>query len=149
MMNRDYVFHVIWEDKNKHPYRVGVLAQLDDFFYFILKDESRSKLAYKNGFAGIPGFKTEEIYRSQELFDFFKSRVLESSKMEPCEQLLRTRGVSMIDSFSVDGVQETIIPKFKEIILEAYELQTRKNELLEQDEVEETKNSLNILDDIE
>ena len=31
------------------------------------------KKAYEKGFIGMPGFKTDEIYRSDELFAFFKN----------------------------------------------------------------------------
>ena len=131
MENKDYVFHINWEDRHKLSYRVGFLAQLDEYFYIVIKDQENAQMAYKNGFIGIPGFKTEEVYRSQELFDFFKSRVLHQNGQNPCEELASTRAKSMIDSFSVEKVQDKVVPKYKRIILEAYKLQQKKLQLQE------------------
>ena len=50
MMNKDYVFHVNWEDRHKQTYRVGFLAQLDEYFYLIIKDQENAQTAYNNGF---------------------------------------------------------------------------------------------------
>lgn len=128
-MNKDYVFHINWEDRHKLSYRVGILAQLDEYFYVIIKDQENAQMAYKNGFIGIPGFKVEEVYRSQELFDFFKSRVLHKNAQNPCEELVSTGAKSMIDSFSVEKIPDKVIPKYKGIILRAYELQQKKEQL--------------------
>ena len=128
-MNRDYVFHINWDDRYKNSYRVGFLAELDEYFYLIIRDEKRAETAYKNGFDGIPGIKPEEIYRSRELFDFFKSRISEGArKKNPSEELAKSNAISMIDSFSVEAVPERITQKYKEIILRTYELQLKKME---------------------
>lgn len=138
-MSKDYVFHFNWADKNKKLYRVGILAQIDDFFYFIIRDKERAERAYKNGFIGVSGFKPEEIYKSKELFDFFKSRVSENArKTNPCEELVKNRGVSMIDSFSVEEVPERTVKKYSEIILKTHELQTKKLNLKEKSDEQPT-----------
>lgn len=134
MENKDYVFHINWEDRHKQSYRVGILAQLDEYYYIILKNEENAKAAYKNGFIGIPGFKLEEIYRSQELFDFFKSRILQKNAQRPCEELALTRAKSMVDSYSVEPVSDKAVSKYKEIILKTYELQEKKRQLEESNE---------------
>ena len=133
-MNNDYIFHVNWEDRYKQSYKVGILAQLDNFFYLILKDKNKAETAYKNGFVGISGFKAEEIYRSRELFDFFQCRIVETNKKYQCKELAESRAVSMTDSFSVDEIPEGSVPKYKEIILKAYELQTKKSEIKNKNE---------------
>lgn len=131
-MNKDYIFHVNWEDRYKHSYRVGILAEIDEAFYLAIKNEEDATLAYKSGFIGIPGFKTEEVYKSQELFDFFKKRILETTKGNESEELAKSKAVSMIDSFSVEKVSEKLSQKYKKIILEAYELQKKKESLKEE-----------------
>lgn len=131
-MNKDYIFHVNWDDRYKNSYRIGFLAELDDYFYLVIRDEKRAERAYRNGFVGIPGLKPEEIYRSRELFDFFKSRISEGARNKnPSEELAKNRGRSMIDSFSVEPVPERMAKKYKEKILEAYEVQSRKAQLEE------------------
>ena len=125
MMNKDYVFHVNWEDRHKQLYKVGILAQLDEYFYLIIKDEQKASEAYRNGFIGIPGFKNEEVYRSRELFDFFKNRILGKNSTNPSEELALTGAKSMIDSYSVERVPEKVTKKYRQIILEAYQLQEK------------------------
>lgn len=139
-MNKDYVFHINWDDRYKNSYRVGLLAELDECFYLIIKDGKKAETAYKNGFVGIPGFRSEEVYRSHELFDFFKSRISEGArKKNPSEELAKSKGISMIDSFSVEEAPERMTKKYKEIILKTYELQERKTQLQEEREKDEKK----------
>lgn len=149
-MNKDYIFHINWEDRYKHSYRVGILAEIDEVFYLAIKSEKDAVLAYKSGFIGIPGFKTEEVYRSSELFDFFKNRILETSKANASEELARSKAVSMTDSFSVEEISKNVSKKYKRIILEAYELQERKADMQEKNkEVKnEQKDSSNSIEDI-
>ena len=120
---KDYVFNVNWEDRHKEIYKIGILAQLDQYFYLIIKDEKSAEKAYKSGFKGLPGFKTDEVYKSLELFDFFKNRVLRTPNVDFCEELGRTGGKSMIDSFSVEVMAEGEIKEYKTKILEAHRLQ--------------------------
>lgn len=139
-MNRDYIFHINWDDRLKKSHRVGILAQIDELFYMIIKDEKNAEFAYKNGFVGVPGFKTEEVYRSSELFDFFKSRILEKNQKNLCEELAKTKGMSMIDSFSVEEVAQRTIPKYREVILQAYELQVKKSLAQEKNNTDKNMN---------
>lgn len=139
-MSKDYIFHINWDDRYKNSYRIGFLAEIEDYFYLVIKDEKKAERAYKNGFVGIPGLKTEEIYRSKELFDFFKSRISEGArKKNPSEELARSKAISMIDSFSVEEVPERMTKKYKEIILRTYELQSKKTQLQEERKKEEQK----------
>lgn len=135
-MNKDYIFYINWEDRHKQLYRVGFLAQLDQYFYLVMKDKENVKVAYDNGFIGIPGFKPEEVYRSQELFDFFKSRILQKSDLNPCEELAKTGAKSMIDSYSVEKVTDIAATRYKTILIDAYELQEKKKKVKEENEDE-------------
>lgn len=128
-IDRDYVFNVQWTDKYRNSYKVGLLAQIDKMFYFIMSSPKTAEAAYKKGFVGVPGFQAEEVYRSQELFDFFKGRILEDKSENPCEELAQNKGLSMIDSFSVEEVSERIAKKYKEAILRAYEVKVKSEEL--------------------
>lgn len=125
-MNKDYVFNINWEDEEKQLHRIGFLAQLDGSFYLIIKNEENAKIAYDNGFIGIPGFKLQEVYKSEELFDFFKNRILQKSNSNPCEELAETGAKSMVDNYSVSQISDKISLKYKKLILAAYDLQEQK-----------------------
>ena len=127
--DRDYIFNINWQDIRKNSYKVGLLAQIDKIFYFIMSSPKNAEFAYKNGFAGIPGFHPDTIYKSQELFDFFKSRISNDKNESPCEELAKTKGRSMTDSFSVEEVSERFSQKYREIILHAYEVQAKTEQL--------------------
>ena len=133
--NKDYVFHINWEDRHKQSYKVGILAQLDEMFYLVIKDKEKAETAYSKGFIGIPGFRQEEIYRSHELFDFFKNRILQKNDQNPCEELAVTKAKSMVDSYWAEKVPDKVTKKYRKIILEAYDLQEKKKM------AEEVKNS--------
>ena len=141
MNNKDYVFHINWEDRHKQSYRVGFLAQLDEYFYLIIKDQENAQIAYNNGFIAIPGFKAEEVYRSQELFDFFKSRILQKTGSNLCEELAETGAKSMIDSYSLEKISDGVARKYKAILLNAYELQEKKKKIQQEKNIEEPENS--------
>lgn len=128
-MSKDYVFKINWEDRHKSLHDIGILAQLNKEFYLIVKTEKNAKRAYEMGFRGIPGFKTEEVYKSDELFDFFKNRVMKSPDVDFCEQLEKTGGTSMIDSFSVEKMPEKRAERYKTGILETYKTQVAFNKI--------------------
>ena len=90
----------------------------------------------------IPVF--EEVYVSEtKLFDFFERRILAKDSNKQCEELAQTGGVSMVDSFFVEKVPEKLSEKYKKIVLEAYELQKKKESL---NKVEKQKKSEEIGD---
>ncbi len=131
-MNKEkdnYFFHLNWADNHKNQYRVGLLAQVAQSFYFVIKDEKNAESAYKRGFVGISGFKTNKIYKSDELFDFFKSRILNKSNSNVCEQLIETNGTSMVDSFSLEEINGKLAKKYADVLLSAYSIQQRKEKL--------------------
>lgn len=139
MNKKDYIFHVKWADRYKNSYRIGLLAQIDDIYYFIIRSQQRAEIAYEKGFVGIPGFKPEEVYRSSEMFDFFKSRILQKPNTNACEELAKTKGISMIDSFSVEEAPERVSKKYAELILKTYDLQAQKLQLKENKIKDESK----------
>ena len=118
MNKKDYVFEIKWNE-----YVVGLLAQLDKDFYLIMKDKKNVEEAVQVGFVGIPGFIPEKVYKSNELFDFFKNRVLTKEDIEACEELATTKGKSMVDSFFVDKLPEDKIEEYKKKILETHKIQ--------------------------
>lgn len=135
--NRDYIFHLNWQDMQKNSFRVGFLAQIQKEYYFILSERKTAESAYNRGFVGIPGFKAGEIYKSAELFDFFERRISDKNAENPCEELLKNGGVSMVDSFTLEEASDKMASKYKETILEAYKVQCQKQEIEKRQETEE------------
>ena len=120
------VLNFNWEDSNKIPYNIGMLAQDGEDFYIALKPLSRVRRAYANGYRGVPGFKPE-IYKSGTMFDFFIRRLEDQKTLDPMEDLKRSGAKSMIDSFYL---QDNIDESHKELCVEqikaAYEIQQKK-----------------------
>ena len=127
--NKEYIFYLNWEDNIKNTRKVGYLAHIEESFYLLVSGRENAKTAYENGFIGIPGFKSDEIYKSLELFDFFKNRIMHKDSNDPCKELLETEGKSMIDSFSVEEVPEILADRQKQALLEAYKKQEELKEL--------------------
>lgn len=126
---RDYIFYLNWEDNMKNLRKVGYFAQIEEEFYLLVSGMEKAKTAYANGFIGIPGFKTDEIYKSEELFSFFQNRILDKDSKKPCEELIKSEGKSMIDSFSLEEVPEGIADKKIQTLLEAYKIQEEKKKV--------------------
>lgn len=120
-MNKDYMLNVNWKDGRRNNHKIGILAQIDEDFYLLIK--GKDKEANDNGFVGIPGFKSDKIYKSKEMFDFFKKRVLRTPDINYCEELIKTEAISMIDSFSISEMPEEEANEKKLELLEAYKLQ--------------------------
>lgn len=125
MNNKEYIFYLNWEDKIKNAWKVGYFAKIEEYFYFIISDEKNAQSAYDRGFVGIPGFKPGEIYKSKELFDFMKYRVLNKEANDPYEEFSVNKGKSMVDSFYFEEISENLSKKYMELLLEAYEKQTQ------------------------
>lgn len=130
--NKEYIFYLNWEDNMKNPRKVGFLAKIENEFYFVISNEKNAEAAYNNGFIGIPAFRSGQIYKSTELFDFFKNRIQNKKSEDPCAELAKSGGKSMIDSFFVEEVPELLADRQKQALLEAYqkqeELKALKNE---------------------
>ena len=120
---QDYYFYIVWEDTEKNAYRIGILAQIDGQFYLKMNNSTNTSLASKRGYIGIPGFQFDKIYKSSELFDFFKYRILDKKSNNPCEELLQNSGKSMVDSFSLEEMPNLLKPKCKEVMLELDKVQ--------------------------
>lgn len=127
--NKDYIFFLNWEDNMKNIRKVGYLANIDKEFYLLICGKDNAKTAYANGFIGIPGFRPGEVYKSSELFSFFKNRILNKELDNPCEELLENEGKSMIDSFSLEEVPEIIADRQKKALLKAYTIQEKKKKI--------------------
>lgn len=131
-MNKDYVFNVNWEDRHKDTHTIAILAKIKEEYYLVSSDSKHIKRAQKAGYIGIPGFEIGEVYKSSELFDYFKNRILDKNSNDPCKELAETKGISLIDSFSVDEILEKKdIEKSKQIIKEASKTQEKINEIRE------------------
>lgn len=120
---QDYYFYIVWEDTEKNAYRIGILAQIDGQFYLKMNNSTNTSLASKRGYIGIPGFQFDRMYKSSELFDFFKYRILDKKSNNPCEELLQNSGKSMVDSFSLEEMPNLLKPKCKEVMLELDKVQ--------------------------
>ena len=120
---QDYYFYIVWEDTEKNAYRIGILAQIDNQFYLKMNNSTNTSLAAKTRYIGIPGVQFDKIYKSSELFDFFKYRILDKKSNNPCEELLQNSGKSMVDSFSLEEMPNLLKPKCKEVMLELDKVQ--------------------------
>ena len=127
--SQDYVFHLNWEDRYKNSFRVGILAEIDNIFYLVVREPKNAETAYSKGFVGIPGIKPGELYTSLELFDFFKSRILDKKSPNPCKELAISGGTLMTDSFSLEEINEKLKPKYTKSILKIKEISSKKNQL--------------------
>ena len=127
--NKDYIFYLNWEDNIKNVRKVGYLAYIEKEFYLLVSNEENAQTAYANGFIGIPGFKSGQIYKSSELFSFFKNRILNKDLENPCEELLKNEGKSMIDSFSLEEVPEILEQRKKDALIQAYNIQQEKKNI--------------------
>lgn len=134
---KDYFFYIIWEDDENNKYKIGVLAQIDKMFYLRMHKKGQSisvedkskETAYDNGCIGITAFKRDRVYKSGELFDFFKKRLLDKTSDNPCEELKEKHAISMVDSFSVKEMEEEKHKKCKEVILDMYEIQEKNKNI--------------------
>lgn len=120
---QDYFFYIIWEDSNNNSYKIGILAQIDGDFYLKMNNSNASALAFSKGCIGLPGFQLDKIYKSSQLFDFFKYRILDKKSDNPCKELLQNSGKSMVDSFSLEEIPNLLKPKCKQLILEMDKIQ--------------------------
>ena len=124
-MNKDYVFSINWEDRFKNVHEIGFLARIEGEYYLTLKKWDEVKEARKNGYDRLPGFEVGKIYRTKELFESFKDRVLRGINIDYCEELSKTGGRSMINSFFVEKLSEERAKEKKSKILKAYDLQEK------------------------
>lgn len=123
---KEYVFYLEWEDAEKESFKVGFLAEINKMFYFVISKKQSAELAYNKGFVGIPGFNPGEIYYSSELFDFFERRVLDKKGINPCTELAKTQGRSLVDSFYLEEVPMEKSDQYKKLIIDIVEMQQRK-----------------------
>lgn len=124
MENNNHYLYINWEDDQKNMYRVGILAKIDDVYYLrtYTRKPDDERDAYSHGYIGIPGFIPGELYKStHQLFDFFKNRVYVESNAEKdtdyFEELKKSQGKTLTDSFSIEEMPENYRAKCKSVIL--------------------------------
>ena len=131
--NEEYIFYIKYEDRT-----VGYLAYLEENFYLLVSRMEDAQTAYDNGFVGIPGFRSGEIYKTPELFNFFKHRIEDKNSKNIYEELIKYDGTSRIDNFSLEEVAEFLRDKRKDTLLEAYKKQEELRMLESKKENEKT-----------
>lgn len=134
----DYYLYVNWEDNQKNIYRIGILARIANTYYLKLSTPKNNseRDAYCHGYAGIPGFISDRLYTStNQLFDFFKKRVFVPNNMESTtdflEELIKTNGITLTDSFSIEEIPEKYRANWRNILLSFNALEQEKSHLEE------------------
>lgn len=119
----DYYLYINWEDNQQNVYRIGVLARISNTYYLktYAKKSNYERDAYSHGYIGIPGFIPGRLYTStNQLFDFFKRRVFAPNGTEHSidflEELKKTNGISLTDSFSIEEMPEKYRQSCKNIL---------------------------------
>ena len=46
-LEKDYLFHINWEDQSKNFHRVGFLAKISQNYYFVVTNDNQLTSAYK------------------------------------------------------------------------------------------------------
>ena len=116
----DYIFYLKWEDR-----KVGYFARIEENFYLLISKMDNAKSAYESGFIGLPGFVPGQIYKTPELFEFFKNRIEDEKSGDVYSELIKYNGTSHIDSFSLEEVSELLEEKQKEALKVAYKHQEK------------------------
>ena len=129
---RDNFFYINWEDSHQRPHRIGLIAQIDNVYYLKMNNKENATSAYNHGCIGIPGFQNDRVYRSEELFDFFKRRILKKESQNVFEELRETQGRSMVDSFFVEEVPERLRGKCKQLVLDLYRNQEEMDKIIDE-----------------
>jgi len=121
MINQDSYYYINWEDNQKNLFRIGVLARIDDVYYLktFAKKGENERDAFSHGYAGLPGFNIGQVYKStNKLFDFFLNRIYRGgANVDYMEELKKTRGRMLTDSFSVEEIPESQRKRCKELIV--------------------------------
>ena len=124
MTNPDKFLYVNWEDDRKNTYRIGILARINGDYYLKTQypNQDGERNAHSHGFAGIPGFANGRLYKStNDLFDFFKDRIypgkIENRDSDILEELMKTEGKTVRDSFFIEEMPDILIDRCKEVLL--------------------------------
>ena len=138
--DKDYVFYICWENSKNKDYKIGLLAKIDDYYYLKINTKEHSSAAYEKGCIGLPGFRDDMVYRSENLFDFFQNRIFDKGNEDVCKELVKTQGRSFIDSFFVKEVPHRIKEKSKHILLNMYKNQEELRKINSQIIIEHKEN---------
>jgi len=133
----DRFFWVKWKDSKKCEHVVGLLCYLDEKYYFKYNPELKDEINVPAGFNGVPTFgkvvgldeqqkeKTFSIRSSDELFGFFKGRIVKENetdiwkseygfdKYDECEILAKTKGKTPTDSYFVEEMDKEALKDIK------------------------------------
>ena len=132
MNNKDYYFYINWEDDKRNLYRIGILARIDDIYYMKTQQigGEKERDASSHGYNGIPGFVNGNLYKSEkELFDFFKERVYleKNDQTDIMEELNKTGGKTLRDSFSLEEMPERLKENCKEVLQQLAQQQDKRD----------------------
>lgn len=89
-----------WKDVNKKVYTIATLYRHEGYYYLMIQKEEMEK-AKNNGCSGIGNINTNEAgYKSKELFDFFKNRIV-SKDNEAIDEILKEYGLTKYDEMKL------------------------------------------------
>ena len=133
----DRYFWVKWKDSKKCEHVVGILCSVNNKYYFRYNPEFKNDENVPQGFNGVPSFgrikdltpeqkeKTFAIKSSNQLFEFFKMRVISKFEKEiwksygleeydECELLSLTKGKLSTDTFFVEEMDMETVKEVQE-----------------------------------
>lgn len=121
----EYIFHIKYRDIT-----IGCLAYAEKNFYLSLTGRN-SENSKQGRVCFIPAFKLDEIYKSPELFDFFKNRIDNKNSDGIYKALTKYAGTAGRDGFSLEEFPERLVENKIQTLLEAYKIQEEKKKVQE------------------
>jgi len=141
----DRFFWVKWKDSKKCEYVVGLLAYVNENYYFKYNPEFKNEQNIPAGFRGIIEFgrivevneeqkaKNFAMKSSKQLFNFFKIRIPKQSEeykwkneemeeYDECELLSRTQGKISTDYFFVEEMERDAIKEVQDAYIKLEEM---------------------------
>ncbi len=89
-----------WKDINNQIYTIATLYRYEDYYYLMIHKDAMTN-AKKKGCTGIGNIDTNEAgYKSKELFNFFKNRIL-SKDNEFIDDFLKEYGLQEYDEMKL------------------------------------------------
>lgn len=116
---KKYIFHIKYRD-----IKIGCLAYVEGNFYLALDKDSEEA-----GVCFIPAFELDEIYKSTELFNFFKNRIDTKNSVDTYEALTQYAGTVGRDNYSLEELPDRLVENKIQTLLEAYEIQEKKRKI--------------------
>lgn len=89
-----------WKDIDSKVYTIATLYKYEDYYYLMIDKEEMIK-AKEKGCTGIGSINTNEAgYKSKELFNFFKNRII-SKDNESIDEFLKEYGLTEYDEMKL------------------------------------------------